>query len=80
MKGEAADVAIVTPAHRAAACSLEAWMGLRLSVGAACVLGLALGPGALAIAQDAPAGVKALTPSQLTYKKGPRGVARRLLG
>ncbi len=47
-------------------------MSLRTNVGAACVLGLALGLSVAGTAQGLPAGVKALTPSQLTYSQSPR--------
>jgi quercetin dioxygenase-like cupin family protein len=47
-------------------------MSFRANVGAACVVGLALGVGAAGTAQDLPADVKALTPSQLKYGESPR--------
>ena len=47
-------------------------MFFRSNVGAACGLGLTLGLSVVSMAQDLPAGVKALTPSQLTYSESPR--------
>ena len=44
-------------------------MSFRTNGGVACVVGLALGLGVAGTAQDLPAGVKALTPSQLTYRR-----------
>jgi len=47
-------------------------MSLRSNAGAACILALGSGLGVPAVAQDLPAGVKGLTPSQLTYSESPR--------
>jgi quercetin dioxygenase-like cupin family protein len=47
-------------------------MRLRERIRAGCALLAAIGFGALALAQDLPPGVSALTPSQLTYKESPR--------
>lgn len=47
-------------------------MTFRSNMGAACVLGLALGLSVARAAQDLPAGVKALTPGQLIYSESPR--------
>ena len=54
-------------------------MSFRTKVAAACVFGLALGVGAAGTAQDLPAGVKALTPSQLTYGESPRAPGTGIL-
>jgi quercetin dioxygenase-like cupin family protein len=47
-------------------------MSLRTNTVAACGLGLTLGLSVAGTAQDVPAGVKVLTPSQLTYSESPR--------
>ncbi len=47
-------------------------MSFRTNMAAACGLGLTLGLSVAGAAQDLPADVKALTPSQLTYSESPR--------
>jgi len=47
-------------------------MSVRLSLGASCVLALGLELGMAGEALQLPAGVKALTPGQLTYSESPR--------
>ena len=54
-------------------------MSFRSNLGAACSLGLALGLSVVSMAQDLPAGVKALTPSQLTYSESPRAPGTGIL-
>jgi quercetin dioxygenase-like cupin family protein len=47
-------------------------MRLQSKIGTGCVLWSAIGLGSVALGQDVPPGVTALTPNQLTYSESPR--------